>query len=479
MTTNETQVKRFTAPTMTRALELVRDEMGPEAVILSSKKVKGGVEVLISSEPDLPTRGVSERRAFGQNFDTDVDSALDSDTSWQSQAGIEQAAEKYRARVDNQFTDQGRDESDRDGLADAIERARERMFEAKRKAISEDKHVPQASAQTSNTKSDYSMATAASSHVTQNVNVPDENEQKLEALKAELSDLRMILEEQMWSKQAEQPSVTPDTVPLSENLQTLTSHLSRLGITAQLIDEVSRGIDQHTRISEAWQHSLTSLAQKIDIAPELDTQNGGTFAFIGPTGVGKTTTLAKLAARYAIEHGTGKVALVSMDTHRVGAVEQLKALGKILDVPVRTVNSANSLMTVLASLRHFPLVLIDTAGFRQGDVKLKAQLAQLDQSPSVKRLLVLSSLSQLQTLKASIHAYQPRKNIDGCVISKLDEAASLGESLSAVIQHELPVAYVTDGQDIPRDVHLANRHQLVASAVTMAKRVANQASATI
>ena len=136
-------------------------------------------------------------------------------------------------------------------------------------------------------------------------------------------------------------------------------------------------------------------------------------------------------------------------------------------------------MTTLASLRHFPLILIDTAGFRHGDARLKSQLSQLDDNPQVKRLLVLSSLSQLQTLKASIHAYQPRQNIDACVISKLDEATSLGEAISALIEHQLGVAYVTDGQEIPRDIQQANSRNLVANAVSIAKRMTHQEPASM
>ena len=110
---------------------------------------------------------------------------------------------------------------------------------------------------------------------------------------------------------------------------------------------------------------------------------------------------------------------------------------------------------------------------------LHAQLAQLDQNPSVKRLLVLSSLSQLQTLKASIHAYRPRPNVDACVLSKLDEASSLGEAISAVIHHRLQVAYLTDGQQIPDDVHAATAHRLVSGAVALAKQNPNEAAISV
>ena len=494
--TNEAQVKRFTAPSMTRALELVRDEMGPEAVILSSRKIKGGVEILISSEPDHATRGIPERRAFGQNFDTDLDRALDSDMSWQSQAGIERAAAEYSAKVESNArgADDAQQQQKQDGLAEAIERAREKMFDAKRNALASQQGSINSERSSADNKprpdqnlGDTVAANSAPAnrdethtkqHHSPSPGADEENERKLEMLRGELADLRMLLEEQAW-KRHEMVAATQATEPVSEHLNTLNAHLSRLGITSALVHELCEGINQQSRISEAWQQSLSQLAEKIDIATHIDTKKGGVFAFIGPTGVGKTTTLAKLAARYTMAHGPGKVALVSMDTHRVGAVEQLRALGRILDVPVRTINGSQSLMTTLASLRHFPLILIDTAGFRHGDARLKSQLSQLDDNPQVKRLLVLSSLSQLQTLKASIHAYQPRQNIDACVISKLDEATSLGEAISALIEHQLGVAYVTDGQEIPRDIQQANSRNLVANAVSIAKRMTHQEPASM
>ena len=451
MTDTNTEIKRFVAPSMTRALELVRDEMGPEAVILSSNKIDGGVEIVTSIERDLPTRGVAERRAFGQYFDTDNDQVMDSDASWETQAGIEKAAASYAGSIERNDITKPKASSGAD-IAHAIERARERMLEAKQKAAQGEAVGPEA-------RNDSSPTTKKASQ---------EQEQKMETLRGEIADLRMLLEEQMWRQPELLKQQAAHLSPADNKRSALQQHLSRLGLSSELIAELCMGAGDQLRLSESWKSSLAQLSQRIPIAKTMDIHQGGHFAFVGPTGVGKTTTLAKLAAQYTLTHGPGKVAIVSMDTHRVGAVEQLRALGRILDVPLRIVDEQNSLLTTLASLRHFPLVLIDTAGFRQGDEQLHMQLAHLDQTPSVRRLLVLSALSQAQTLKASIHAYRPR-TIDACVLSKLDESSSLGEAISVVIEHQLGVAYLTDGQQIPQDIHNASAHKLVASAVELAK----------
>ena len=461
--TTDTETKRFVAPTMTRALELVRDEMGPEAIILSSQKVDGGVEIITSVERDLPTRGISERRSFGQNFDAEMDQAMVSDSSWQSQAGIEQAAASYAGQVElNEPSARGTRPIGED-IALEIERARERMIAAKKVAAGEPvadlvsvrKHTAAAP-----------VSMPASPSVTA---IDGDSERKLEGLRGELADLRLLLEQQMWSRPV--PTTQPH-IDEPEAVSILRDHLSRLGLSETLSEDLVKQADTSGRLSDVWKRTLASLARRVPISQNLNTNSGGTFAFVGPTGVGKTTTIAKLAAQYTLAHGVGKVALVSMDTHRVGAIEQLRALGRILDAPVRCVDENHSLVSTLASLKEFPLVLVDTAGFRHGDPKLRRQLAQLDEVPAVKRALVLSSLSQLQTLKASIHAYRSQKAVDACVLTKLDEAASLGEALSAVIEHAIPVAYVTDGQQVPDDIRAASGHDLIASSIKLAKQYA-------
>lgn len=480
-------VKRFVAPTMRRALDLVRDEMGPEAVILSSQKVPNGVEVITSMEPDLPTRGIDVRREFGGHFDSELDTAMGSDSAWQMQAGVDQAAAHYGGRVElnepgNQPVRKG------EQLAREIERARERMLDAKRQVKQRDASVNSLAEEPTSSRRDYhtpqpqqSTQQSAPQAPEQQYQRPDsayteprqndgENEARLEMLQSELADMRMILEQQLWRMGQPQNQEVPSQINMPMGFNVLHDHMERLGLPEPLAQTLLRDAGPHGKVSKTWRTCMAKLAKDIPVVSQDLVNKGGIFAFVGQTGVGKTTTIAKLAARYVLQHGAGKVALVTTDTYRVGAYDQLRSLGRILNVPVRANDADNSLLTVLASLRQFPLILIDTAGFRHGDPLLKDQLRKLDSCPALQKVLVMACNSQLQTLKASTHAYITRKGVEACVLTKLDEAATLGEAISVVLERQIPVAYTTDGQEIPKDIIHATGHSLVASAVAMLKQ---------
>ena len=501
-------VKRFVAPTMRRALDLVRQEMGPDAIILSSQKVKDGIEVITSSEIDVPTRGGAAGKQFSSRFDQELDTPLGSDQAWQTHHGIEQAAKRYSSGVFEASAKLNRSNSER--LADEIERARERMIQAKSKSRSEIKaeqpHVPrvkqesQCAAPSSSTSPQNFADPGASNensseHLAYLDNLREEDRSSvdkqmaglqeqmqhmspqatysaegdathLQSLKNEIADMRMLLEQQMMSQNSRQAAnVTPFGSPASEALH---GHLTALGLPVSLVNKLTAAVGATKALNVCWRESLAQLSKRIPVMHHDVIAQGGIFALVGATGVGKTTTIAKLAARYVLEHGMGKVALITTDTYRVGAHDQLKALGRILNVPVRVVDQERSLVSVLASLKNFPLVLIDTAGFRQGDPLLSRQESMLSQCPGLKKLLVLACNAQLQTLKASAHAYGGQ-NLSGCVLTKLDECYSLGELIGVLVEHKIPVMYATDGQSIPDDIDKTNGAKLVAKAVSLMK----------
>lgn len=500
-------VKRFVAPTMTRALELVQREMGPEAIILSSRKVDKGIEIVTSLEPDLPTRGIDVRRQFGQNFDSDLDRALPSDSAWRAQAGVEKAAAEFGGRAETH----GRLQKNPEQLAREIEIAREKMFAAKRRAKQEAEGgaAPLASAAdayyTPQTPSRYHEAEDFAGHHSQAhshnesgnyasgnyasgnnasgnyASAPDisrshhQDQERFDSLQSEIADMRMLLERQLWQMTDRSQSYSnmnmsmPQQVSMSNHYSVLSEHLARLGLGEGVVDQLISQVNHQGRASEAWRECMAVLAKQLPICAAPLTDAPGIYAFLGQTGVGKTTTIAKLAAQYVLKHGAGKVALITTDTYRVGAFDQLRTMGRILNVPVKVVDKDNSLLTVLSSLRQFPLILIDTAGFRLGDPLLKAQLEQLEASSSIKRILVISCNSQLATMKAAVHAHRGQRGLHACVLTKLDESASIGEAMSVVMKERLPVAYTTDGQDIPKDITLASGHNLVAKAVSVAK----------
>jgi flagellar biosynthesis protein FlhF len=192
--------------------------------------------------------------------------------------------------------------------------------------------------------------------------------------------------------------------------------------------------------------------------------NGGVYALVGPTGVGKTTTVAKLAARAVVRFGASKVALLTTDSYRVGAHDQLRIYGRILGVPVHAIRDGKDLAEVLAGLTDRHIVLIDTIGMSQRDRALAEQAAMLAGCGDVKRLLLVQTTANARTLEQVVTAYK-KTGVDGCILTKIDEAASIAPALDVVIRHQLPVHYVTDGQRVPEDLQLPDAAVLVREAL--------------
>jgi len=223
----------------------------------------------------------------------------------------------------------------------------------------------------------------------------------------------------------------------------------------------------------------SELASKVPVLANEDAlfEQGGVLALIGPTGVGKTTTTAKLAARFVLRHGPERLALLTTDSFRIGAHEQLRIYGDILGVPVHAVKDAADLRFALAAMKDKHMVIVDTVGMSQRDRNLSGQIAMLAgvQAP-VQRVLLLNGASHGDTLNEVVHAYrhdaapEGRGGIDGCIISKLDEATHLGSVLDVVIRHRLPVFYASTGQRVPEHLELARGAALVERAFLTPRR---------
>ena len=210
-------------------------------------------------------------------------------------------------------------------------------------------------------------------------------------------------------------------------------------------------------VSNAADRSFQTINAESDIV-----DRGGVYALVGPTGVGKTTTTAKLAARCVLRHGASKVALVTTDGYRIGAYEQLRIYGRILGVSVHLVKDAEELKQTLFDLQHKHMVLVDTMGMSQRDRMVGEQVAMFGNS-QVKRLLLLSATGRGDTLDDVVRAYNG-PDLAGCILSKVDEAAGLASALDVIIRHGLRLHYVSNGQRVPEDLHLPNRAYLLHRA---------------
>jgi flagellar biosynthesis protein FlhF len=249
--------------------------------------------------------------------------------------------------------------------------------------------------------------------------------------------------------------------------------LQRLGLDADIVRELLADDAQNAGLgksaNDAWQSLMMRLSARIPVCEGDLIERGGIFAFVGPTGAGKTTTIGKLAARYVLDHGNSDIALVTTDSYRIGAHEQLRTLARILNVPCKIVSGQRDLASVLYEVRHCKVVLIDSAGLNTNAPELRQQLAALEAlGERIQVVQVLPANSQRQALRNALRAYRTQ-NLGACVLTKLDEACSLGECISLLIANQLPVAYIADGQAIPGDLAVGSGKSLVSSAITFAK----------
>ncbi|MBT1538876.1 flagellar biosynthesis protein FlhF [Ralstonia solanacearum] len=235
------------------------------------------------------------------------------------------------------------------------------------------------------------------------------------------------------------------------------------GFSAQLTRYVLDNMPQHGTYDSALDFVQRALEKNLTVVPDENSllDQGGVFALMGPTGVGKTTTTAKLAARFVLRHGASRVALLSTDSYRIGGHEQLRIYGKILGVTVHAVKDAQDLSLALGDLREKHVVLIDTIGMSQRDRAVSEQMAMLHAvGPSIKRLLLLNSTSNGKTLDEVVSAYRDA-NLAGCILTKIDEAASVGHAMDVMIRNRLPLHYVSYGQRVPEDIAVPNKKMLV------------------
>ncbi|AAO55495.1 flagellar biosynthesis protein FlhF [Pseudomonas syringae pv. tomato] len=414
------QVKRFFAADMRQAMKLVRDELGAEAAIIGNRRIAGGVE--LTAALDYKLSALAPR----------VPNMELEDELRKTQSRIVSA----QAELNNR--------SDSDASINL------QLFSGKPVSAA-DTHIEPTLEEPPRPFA-YAPAPAAE---------PAGGQRAFDSMRSELNGLRELLEVQLGSLAWNQ---LQGSRPQQANLW---RRLQRVGLSGPLSRDLLSMIPDIDEPRQAWRMLLAHLARMIAVPDIEPLEEGGVIAMVGPAGMGKTTTLAKLAARYVLKYGPQNIALVSMDSFRIGAQEQLKTLGRILNVPVTHVDPGQSLVQALEPLLRKRVVLIDTAGLQASDPALRMQLESLaGRGIKSRNYLVLATTSQKQVLTAAYHSYK-RCGLAGCILTKLDETASLGEVLSLAISHELPVAYLTDGPRIPDDLHTPRRHQLVSRAVSV------------
>ncbi|MBO9871989.1 MULTISPECIES: flagellar biosynthesis protein FlhF [Xanthomonas] len=280
-----------------------------------------------------------------------------------------------------------------------------------------------------------------------------QNDEQLTQLRDELALMRQMIEREMNRLTDERLRGSPVR---AQALELMDDYGFDSGITRDVVMQIPADLELH----RGRGLMLGLLSKRLPIAALDPLEEGGVIALIGPTGAGKTTTIAKLASRFLERHAARDVALVTTDTIRVGGREQLHSYGRQLGIAVHEADSDAALQQLLERLADYKLVLIDTAGMGQRDRALAAQLHWLRASRVVRSLLVLPANAHFSDLDEVVRRFAGA-DPQGVIMTKLDETGRFGSALSVVVDHRLPITWVTDGQRVPDDLHRANAASLV------------------
>ena len=402
------KIKRYLEKDMRHVLRRVREDQGPDAVILSNRRVADGIELIAAIDYDeaLARHAIG---GYSENPAAD-DLKIDSD-AFASIAEDSDSCDDYVVG----------ESKIHEVISDELTSSRPSSFE-------EELNIQR---------------------LEQN-----DGDASLKGMREEISSLRGLLETQLSGL------VWKDTTQRSPLRAQMLRNLALLGIAPDIANIVVDRLEPVTEVRSLWHAPLMELVKLIPVKEDNLLEQGGTIALIGPTGVGKTTTIAKIAARFAMTHGPDEIALISADVFRIGAKEHLMAFANIIGSKVYSASTSDELTELLMQLSHKKLILIDTEGRSPRDRDLANRLAAYGNNQErVKFYLTLSAATQEAALDEAIRQFR-QVPLEGCIVTKIDEAAQLGCIISALARHNLPACWFSDGQHIPDDLYPAARKKM-------------------
>jgi flagellar biosynthesis protein FlhF len=526
------KIIRHTARDMRQALRAVREQLGEDAVILSSRRTGEGVEVTAAVDFDAATLeaggfaeappasaapqiidatpvAVSPRAAPAQSTaltaaHTTSNTALTRATPIAAPAQTRSASTPIVAPVHNVIAAAPVSHDEADWISLAAREAVAEHIAAPRAPVLSPAPMPRTPAAISAPVAAAPLSQAHAPRATYEEMAADDPVTSYEPIAAgdPVAELREATltpltsnEVQATFKEFQAPPATPAVTEAMGNelktlrrmLETQLAHLAwndltrrapvhteilreltEIGIAQELAEHLVRQLPEDTDLTFARRFTIAGLSQYLKVTGDRWLDEGGRVAFVGGTGVGKTTTLAKFAVRWVLRHGPGDIALVAADTVRMGAQDQLRSLAQLLAVPLYTPEKFEQLPALLSRASE-RLVLIDTPGSNVRDPQLAGRLAVLANSASkLQPALVLAASTQAGAIEETVKHFGPA-NPTCCVLTKLDEAASLGGVLSVLIRARMPISYMSEGQRVPEDLRPARALELVSAAVRLAK----------
>lgn len=486
------KIRRFVAVDMKSALAQIKEELGADAVIMSNKKIAEGVEIMAAvdyfpetKQPEAPADNTGADNAVGNSRDIDNDvvsiGSRTPHTESEALTSREQPADSLSALLNrkvqhtpsqpqsvetksNVAASSTDIEAQFKSFTDRLEQSTQQRNseQAAENNVDESNITPtefnaRVQNDTASIKNNDVNSSATATSVSDNV--------EFEHMKKEMHTIRHLLEHQlsglMWQDMAQK----------NPQKALLINRLVALGLTDHMADQIAGFIPPQQNEQDAWEQAKIFITQQLNTTNNEIIHHGGVISLVGPTGVGKTTTIAKLAARFAQIHGASEVVLISTDSFRIGGFEQLTTYGRIIGCEVKLATDADALDALLQQYGHKKLVLIDTAGMGQRDMRLAQHLTELIANARVRirNYLVLSANTQQRVMQENVERFK-KIPLAGCIYTKLDESISIGEIISTSIQNGLPIGYLTDGQRVPEDIKVANAEKLVTLADRMASK---------
>lgn len=496
------KIRRFVAKDMRTALAQIKEELGVDAVIMSNKKIPEGVELMAAVDYNqaVPPAQFSEEKPNQIHTQENSPSAreISNDVvnlgqqapvnhnvaSTNNENIVEHApADSLSALLNRQvqqpapqqlFSQQQSTNVGEESIEQQLKNFTDRLSHSTPENISNTVQQQAPNLATEQYSSDQITANISNNMSSSSplaVGINDDAQvstQDFAKMQQEMASIRSLLEHQvsglMWQDMAQK----------DPQRAVLVNRLLALGLNEQIADQIAGYVPEQAHEKEAWLQATQLISQQINTTQNDIINRGGVVALVGPTGVGKTTTIAKLAAGFSQVHGSDQVALISTDTFRIAGFEQLATYGKIIGCQVSLAKDSQALDVLLQQYSKKKLILIDTAGMGQRDMRLAEQLTALVSNARVRirNYLVLAANAQQGVMQENVDRFK-KVPLSGCIYTKLDESISIGEIITTSIQNGLPIGYLTDGQRVPEDIKVANAEKLVTLADKMATKSVN------
>lgn len=497
------KLKRFVAPDMKTALGMIKEELGADAIIMSNKRVETGVEIVAGVENNLETSSIpkvapkpaisrtkeilsledrfnlsddevilSSKATHNPNSNNKVKNVSNESLNSNQAANLKTTVAKQEATTtEDGASSISQSQSFAKSLIEILERQQQNgtlpksksastSMPAKHKAPSAliDNDDFKALFEKSKEKLEKEAVEEKSGINTYNV---DDDNTELKEVKSEIALIRRLL-------QFELAGLLQENKSREEPVRAMVSKLLHsAGFSKAVSELLTKSVDTDASFNFAWREVSDKLTACLNIGDDEIINDGGIVTLIGPAGVGKTTTLAKLAARFVMKYGADRVAIITSDNYRIGAVDQIKTYGRIMGCACLAIKSFNELPQMLFSLKDKSLVLVDTAGVGLKDERFGTQIAQLklQSALKLKHYLVLPATAQRRVLE-QVYKHFKDVGLCGLILTKVDESLSLGDALSLCIEKGLKISYVTNGQRVPEDLSVPDRRAIAIQALS-------------